>query len=138
MAVSPAPLPATLAPGHSLGVRAASTDSASASGSIRSVAAPSDLTALVCPGVSQAKAFDIDDEFVWSGTDDGVVYSTDTSKIGHKTLYSLPSCFCVCIECNEECITLPPSIHSIIKNMRRLSIGVLPTGRVVVSHSVPG
>jgi hypothetical protein len=90
---------------------------------------------LYSPKVSQANNFDTDDEFTWSGADDGVAYSADTPKIGNNTLYSLPSCFHICIECNEECITLPPFIHSIFNNMRCWSIGVLPTGRIVVANS---
>ncbi len=49
---SPAPLPAAWTPGHSPGICAASADSASASGSTGSAAAPSGLMALHCPGVS--------------------------------------------------------------------------------------
>ncbi len=71
---APAPTPSTPTPSPSPGGRVASADDRSVSGSVGSPSAPSDLMASVA-----------DQEFCWTGDEDGFEYSPSVGSSSRKT-----------------------------------------------------
>jgi hypothetical protein len=146
-AQAPTPAPSGLAPSPSPGGRVASADNPMGGGSTGSASAPSGLLAAV------DEDFDSDEEFRWTGDDDGANFSPSAHKSNAPgALY--PSCFHVAVEvippplpsitapsipvaCTTRCLVLPKSLHSIIDRMSLASIAPRPGRRFAVANSGP-
>ncbi len=88
---APAPMPLALTPSPSPGGRVASADDQSVSGSVGSRSAPSGLMASV-----REDDFDSDQEFCWTGNDNGFEYSPSigfSSCKSNPCVAPYPSCF---------------------------------------------
>ena len=92
---APAPAPLALTPSPSPGGRVASADDQSVSGSVSSCSAPSGLMASVAED-----NFNSDQEFCWTGDDEGFEYSPSVGSSSRKSnarVAPYPSCFQVSI-----------------------------------------